>query len=69
MSLSSIDKTVLNTIVNNKFSSAAIISVFTNIPQNDVENSVRNLSTKRLIYQSVGGLPKRFSSTEELYNC
>lgn len=62
------DKVVFSIITNNKFSSASIISHLSGIPENLVENSIRNLLHRGLIYQSVGGYPKRYSNSNEKFN-
>lgn len=62
--MSDIDTIVLNRLKNNKFSSSAFLSYITKLPQQDVEESINRLVTKRLVYQSVRGLPRRFSLVE-----
>ena len=60
-----IDSIVLNTIKNNKFSSASVISHFTRLPENIVNESFNRLIRSRRIYLSVGGFPKRYSHVDE----
>ena len=62
------DKVVFSIITNHKFSSAGVISHLSGIPEELVENSIRNLLRKGLIYQSVGGFPKRYSNSNEKFN-
>lgn len=59
------DLTVFNTLRSNKFSSCAFVSSLTRIPERDVQESIGRLLSSRKIYQSVGGVPKRYSSSEE----
>lgn len=63
-----IDSIVLNTIKNNKFSSVAVISHFTRLPENIVNESFNRLISNRRIYLSVGGVPKRYSHVDERYS-
>lgn len=62
------DKVVFSIITNHKFSSVGVISHLSGIPEGLVETSVANLLRKGLIYQSVGGFPKRYSNSNEKYN-
>jgi len=61
-----VDSIVLNTIRNNKFSSVVFVGFITNIPDDKVQQSVDRLVQSRKIYLSVGGYPKRYSSSDEL---
>lgn len=63
-----IDTTILNTFSKNRFSSALFISRITKLNLSDVEQSILRLLNKRKIFQSVKGVPHRFSSIEEDQN-
>lgn len=62
------ERVVLSIISNNKFSSVHLISTLSGIPERDVQNSINQLLHKGIIYQSVGGYPKRYSHSDEKYN-
>ena len=66
MSTVSVEAAVFNAFRANKFSSVTFISHITKIRERDVASAVEYLLRKRKIYQSVGGLPRRFSAVEEL---
>lgn len=61
MSLTQADFAILNVFRSNKFSSAAFISAITKFSEQDVTESINRLVSKNYLYQSVGGLPKRYS--------
>lgn len=63
-----VDSIVLNAIKNNKFSSVAVIAHFTRLHENIVNESFNRLIENRRIYLSVGGLPKRYSHTDDRYS-
>ncbi len=56
-----IESTVINTLRRNNLSSAAVISFMTNIPEIHVQEVITRLLFTRKIYQSVRGVPKRYS--------
>ncbi|MDD4930843.1 MAG: hypothetical protein PHG66_01655 [Candidatus Colwellbacteria bacterium] len=61
-----VDSIVLNTLKNNKFSSVAFIAHITRLPVGMVDESVNRLVHRRKIYLSTGGVPKRYSHSDEL---
>lgn len=60
-----IDSIVLNTLKNNKFSSVAFVAHITRIPDREVTQSFDRLLSLQKIYLSVGGVPKRYSHSDE----
>lgn len=68
MSDSKVDSIVTGSFKTNKFSSSAFISHITNIPHQEVDASITRLINKGRVYQSVGGVPKRYSLTDERLN-
>ena len=62
------ERVVLSIISNNKFSSVHIISSLSGIPEKNVQECINTLLHKGVIYQSVGGYPKRYSHSDEKHN-
>ena len=58
------DLIVLNAFRSHKLSSAEVIAKITKLPQRDVDSSVSRLLEKRKIYQSVGGVPRRYNTSD-----
>lgn len=61
MTTSDIDSIVVSAYRKHQFSSAGIISRFSNLSENEVESSINRLVTKGKLYQSVKGFPRRYS--------
>lgn len=60
-----LDSIILSSFRTHKLSSSQVISHYTDIPDYQVKDSIGRLIKSRKIYQSVGGLPKRYSAFSE----
>lgn len=60
-----IDSIVLNTLKNNKFSSVVFIAYITRLPERMIQESFNRLLNLQKIYLAVGGVPKRYSHSDE----
>jgi len=60
-----VDSIVLSTLKTNKFSSVAFISHLTRLSERIIGESFDRLLREQKIYLSVGGLPKRYSHSDE----
>jgi predicted transcriptional regulator len=65
--MSDFNTSVLNTIRNNKFSSVHVLAHLMKKDESDVQSALNYLLSSGQIYQSVGGVPKRYSHIDEKY--
>ena len=64
--MNSIDTIVYGTIKNNKFISSLYVSYLTKLPEKIIEDSIKRLENVKKVYQSASGIPKRYSSYEQI---
>jgi hypothetical protein len=62
MNTEKLDSIVYDSFKKHKISSSQVISHYTDIPDSKINESISRLVNSKKIFQSAGGLPKRYST-------